>query len=154
MQAHLIRSLAAVLPLALLAGAASPTNRVLPFQEISDEVGRRGAVDVRMLFTSREQYEAYFNHRAPAIDFDREWVVFYSAGIKPSTGYEAQVEAVQTTEGGVSLLITTRLISPGPDCLVERHMTKPFMLVKFPALEKPPQTVRFGREDYEMDCSP
>src|SRR5687767_12791427 len=66
---------------------ASGSLKEIPFTPLSDTIGHRGTSETRRVFTSAAAYERYFGHPAPDVDFSREWVFFYSAGVKPTGGY-------------------------------------------------------------------
>jgi len=154
MKATLI-GLALLAPLSM--GAADLPNRTYPmvaFEEFSDDIGDAGREETRVLLTSAREYAALFGHEAPkSVDFGREWVVFYSAGIKPTGGYDASVLDIRLTENGRSLLVTTSLVSPGPGCIVTLALTKPYALVKLEATTRDLNVVRFAACDVEIDCS-
>lgn len=150
-------ALSALLPLTLAATVPirTPGDPHVAFEEFADDIGSAGEDETRMLFTSRDEYEAFFGHRVPeGVDFDREWVVFYSAGLLSTGGYDARIHDIQLTEAGRSLKIATQLVSPGPDCLVPMVITKPYMLAKLPIPTRRLSVVRFLRFDVEMSCAP
>jgi hypothetical protein len=128
-------------------------RRSIPFTAFQDPEGvGSGARELRRLITSAAQYERVLGHAPPAdVSFRRgEIVVLYDAGVKPTGGYDAAVESIEA--GSSTLFVTTRLQSPGPNCLVTQSLTHPYALVK---LQRPRGTVRvrFERDDTVRDCN-
>jgi len=152
---------AALAPLASLAPVAMGLDdqepakpQLIPFEELCDDIGNAGREETRALLTSAEDYAAMFAHEPPAeVDFSAEWVVFYSAGLKPTGGHEAGVSAIELTEAGRGLRITTRLLSPGKACEVMQHPSKPYVLAKLPIPARALQVVRFAHVDVQLDCT-
>ena len=71
------------------------TATTISFTPFSDDVGKQAATESRALIRSSGGYQSFFGHAAPAaVDFSREWVMFYAAGTKPTGGYEASFLAV------------------------------------------------------------
>ena len=121
----------------------------IPIQDL----GAVGDTESLFLITSLPEYEQMFGERAPSVDFSKEWVFFYSAGLQPHGGFDASVEDVAYTPAPQSLVITTQLDSPGAGCFVTQIVTKPYMVVKFP---KPPgdvSTVSYQHDDQVVDCN-
>ncbi len=148
--------LSSVVPFLLCAAAQVPPPPAhLKFVPVEVDVGSQAAREARRLFTTPAQFETFFDQRAPAeVDWDAECVVYYSAGVQPTGGYESRILDVQSTEGGRSLMITTSLESPGPNCVVTEALTRPYVLVRFERPAKQFDVVRFGRADVEIDCKP
>ena len=149
-----ISRLSSVVPLLLCAAAQSPTPPAhLKFLPVHVDVGSQAAREARRLFTSAAQFETFFDQRAPAeVDWGTECVAYYAAGVQPTGGYDARILDVQSTEEGRSLMITTSLESPGPNCAVPEMLTRPYVLVRFERPVKQFDVVRFGRMDAEIDC--
>jgi hypothetical protein len=84
---------------------------------------------------SATQWKAVFGVSAPSsIQFDREWVAYYTAGVQTTGGYSAQITRLRISDTGKTLKIDTRLNKPGNDCVVTLALTAPYTIVKF---EKP-----------------
>jgi PrcB C-terminal len=133
-------------------GAAVPGSERIPFEVFSDEVGDLANIERRVLLKTADAYKTFFGHVAPAaVDFSREWVIFYSAGRRPSTGFEASVRAL--ARAGARLHAVTQLQSPGRTCIVGDAITTPHVLVKFRA-QPETTSIDFSRVDSTVDCSP
>jgi hypothetical protein len=132
-------------------GTPVPGSERIPFEVFSDEVGDLANVERRVLLKTADGYRTFFGHAAPAVvDFSREWVIFYSAGRRPSTGFEASVRAL--ARAGARLHAVTQLQSPGRTCIVGDAITTPHVLVKFRA-QPETTSIDFSRVD-SVDCSP
>jgi len=124
----------------------------IAFTAFDDDIGSVGQTETRKLFTTSGSYKAYFGHDAPRdVDFSKEWVVFYSAGVKRTGGFEASVARVALA--GRTLNVTTSLVSPGPDCFVTQALTKPHALVKLAKPRPAPSFVRYYRSDSTNSCA-
>jgi hypothetical protein len=149
--------LAPILP--LLLSAALPENpglTSLPARPVEVEGGRWAAHATERVFKSREEFETYFGQRALGVDFGHEWVVLYSAGPKPTTGYVASIDAIEHTENSQSLKITSSLVRPGRSCEVEARRTLPYALAAFPAMRVKrdgPGVVRFAHDESIAICN-
>jgi hypothetical protein len=126
----------------------------IAFEAVGDGVGDAERTETRRLVTSAADYRATFGHPPPAsVDLAREWVVFYAAGARPTGGYEASVVSIaRRCDGG--LRVVTRLVSPGPACLVTQAITSPHALVRFarPA-DVDPRDVEFVAVAEERACT-
>ncbi len=126
----------------------------IAFEEFSDPegVGTAGEGETRRVIRSARQYERLFGH-APPVDVDfagGEVVIFYSAGIKNTGGYEASILEVSLVNRRVH--VTTQLVSPGDDCIVTQALTKPYVLATV-ELPRRVRNVRFHHEDVVEDCT-
>jgi hypothetical protein len=126
----------------------------IAFEVISDPegIGTAGEEETRLVIRSAERYEGLFGHAPPAeIDFAAgEVVVFYSAGVQNTGGYEASISGI--ARRGRTLHITTQLVSPGEGCITTDALTTPYVLAAF----EPParaRRVRFHHEDVVRDCN-
>jgi PrcB C-terminal len=134
--------------------ASAALTKDFTFTEFADPkgIGGAGTVPTRLFIASQTQYRLVFGHSAPSgIDFaagDR--VVFYSAGVRPTGGYDASITRVRRVDG--ELRIRTQLDAPGAGCVVTQALTKPYVLVKFRVglLFKP--VVRFSHTTNFEDC--
>lgn len=106
---------------------------------------------VRRVITSARAYEALFGSRAPGVDFRRELVVFYGAGLMRTGGYDANVLRVRAA--GATLHVTTQLVSPGRDCVVTMALTKPHVFVKVARPAQALRRVAWTRADEVRDCT-
>lgn len=104
---------------------------------------------------TRTQWKTVFGVAAPpSIDFDREWVAYYTAGMQTSGGYSAEITRVRLSDTGKTLKISTTLHAPGNDCLVTLALTSPYTIVKFkrPAAPRPSANRYFKSTDV-YSCS-
>ena len=123
------------------------------FTEFEDPagIGNAGRRETRLVITGARTYARLFGHAPPrGVDFGAgDGVVFYSAGLKPTGGYDTAILGI--VRSGSQLGVTTQLVAPGKDCIVTDGLTTPHVLVKF---EKPRRLsrVRFTRKDEVRDC--
>ena len=113
-------------------GAAVPGSERIPFEVFTDDVGDRNLTERRVLLKTRDAYQTFFGHAPPAaVDFDREWVIFYAAG-----------QQAQHRVRGLAAIAGPRRHPPArghaaavarPDCIVGDAITAPHVLVKFRA---------------------
>jgi hypothetical protein len=130
-------------------GAPPDAASTIAFQTFTDDVGKQAASKTRTLIRSARGYQSFFGHAPPAaVDFSREWVMFYSAGTEPTGGYEASFVAL--LRNGSSLIAITKLVSPGSACVVDDLVNTPFALIKFPA--QPGTSAQFYKSDVVTDC--
>jgi hypothetical protein len=131
-----------------IAGPPSPASTIA-FQTFDDDVGAQAVTENRTLIRSASGYQAFFGHAAPAeVDFSSQWVMFYAAGTKPTSGYEAKFLAV--LRAGGSLIAITELASPGAGCGTAQALSTPYTLVRFAA--QVGTTAQFFRQDDTLDC--
>jgi hypothetical protein len=151
--------ISALLPLVLLCGADihSAQPRLLdgvmhlPMTAIPEDPSSIPETPALFLVTTLAQYQQLFGEDAVAVDFNRDWVFLYSAGLEPTGGYEAVVSDLAYTPDVQSLVITTTLESPGMNCAVPQIVTKPYSVVKFPRPAKV-GVVRLNPEYEVVDC--
>ena len=130
--------------------AAPPAaGSTIAFQSFMDDVGAQASKESRTLIRTARGYQAFFGHAPPAaVDFSREWVMFYAAGTTRTGGYEASFLAVLRV--GRSLVAITRLESPGAGCVTTDALTTPYALIKFPA--QGDASAQFFKQDSTRDC--
>lgn len=148
--------LAPILPLLLSAALPENGGTLLPARPVEVEAGRWAVPPTARVFRTRDEFETYFGQRALGVDFGREWVVLYSAGPQPTTGYVAGIDAIEHTENDQSLKITTSLVRPGRSCGVEARRTLPYALAAFPAMRvgrDGPGVIRFAHEESIAICN-
>jgi len=104
---------------------------------------------------SRTAFKQVFGFSAPqSIDFNKEWVAYYTAGAQNSGGYHASIDRVRLSDSGKTLRITAHLNKPGFDCLVTQAITSPYAVVKFKKPASPqPTTNRYYRLESTTNCS-
>lgn len=103
---------------------------------------------------SKAAWKHEFGVAAPSsINFKKDWVVYYSAGLQSTGGFDATIAHVRLSDSGKSLKITTHLDTPGSDCLVTKQLTRPFAIVKFHKPFIAPTTNRFTSETQTRSCS-
>ena len=104
----------------------------------------------RKTFTTRSAFKTYFGHDAPAaVDFSKEWVVYYNAGTRATGGYAASIDSIRDVSG--TLRVTTALSSPGTGCIVNQLVTYPSVMVKL--ARQGSVTVQYRAHDTARDCS-
>lgn len=135
--------------------AGSASDRAdIPFRVVAGFTpsSRVASTERRLVFTSASSFRAYFGQSAPGVDFSREWVAFYSAGVRRTGGYGASYTRIRPAGIGYTLKLTTRLESPGAGCIVTQALTLPTALVAF-AIPRPRSAyARFFRDDTTRDC--
>ena len=125
----------------------------VPFSVIAGDIGSAGTVETRRAIKSEKDYTSFFGHTPPAsVDFNRDWVIFYSAGTRSTGGYAASIASITFTTSGKTMKITTALESPGPRCIVNQLVTRPAVLVKIAAPATTPSYVRYEQSDTTRDC--
>jgi hypothetical protein len=123
----------------------------IAFQTFIDDVGADASKESRTLIRSARGYQSVFGHAPPAgVDFSREWVMFYAAGTKPTSGYAASFLAVLRV--GRNLIAITQLESPAANCATADVLTTPYALIKFPA--QGDATAQFYKQDGSGNCGP
>jgi hypothetical protein len=129
---------------------AAPELMVTPFED-ADGTAAIGDGEIRRTLSSAGQYERVFGHAPPAgVNLRGSRIaIFYSPGVQSTGGYEASFEKVEVR--GRTLLVTTRLTSPGPNCRVTEALTHPSALA---TLRRPRNVsrVRFTTDDVVRDC--
>lgn len=124
------------------------------FTPFYDNIGDQGNTETRLVFTTERSYARYFGHKSPAVVYwPREWVAFYSAGIKPTGGYSASITGIQTTASGKTVRTTTHLESPHPQCATQAF-TKPYVLVKFRKPVPTPTLTAWSHNESFASCAP
>lgn len=103
---------------------------------------------------SKAAFKSVFGFTAPStINFQREWVAFYSAGEQTSGGYAADITRVRLSDTGKTLKVSARLDVPGADCAVTAALTTPYTVVKFKKPLTAPTTNRYSKEERTVSCS-
>jgi hypothetical protein len=132
-------------------GDALRRARPIEFTPIQDPQIVPEGREVRRLITSARQYERLFGHTAPGdVDFAAgDAVVYYSAGLRFTGGFEATIQSIELRLG--RLHVTTRVSSPGENCIVTQALSHPHALVK---LRRPRVLffVTFTSDDVVQDC--
>ena len=135
----------------------SLASRSLPFEpvvdtQIFDLMYNRKIRPLDVLFTSDVQYQLFFGHAAPGVDWSRDWVALYSAGQVPTGGFWASTRSIEPSPATGDLSITTSLKIPGPGCIVTMALETPYMLVKFPIPSPAPTSTTFHHLYVVEDC--
>lgn len=126
----------------------------LPFTVVTDLTLRSsiGKIEEGRVIRSTSAFKTAFGTTAPAnIDFSHEWRAVYSAGVKSTGGYHAESLHVRLSDSGKSVKVTSKLTSPGPDCIVMQALTKPVAIVKF-AAQLGANTARFTKLSVTKSC--
>ena len=145
----------ALLPISL-AGLSLPAPAMdmrLPISPLPAGFGHGSPRGITVVITSSLEYETRFHERAPTMDFSREWLVYYSPGMVPSTGFEASIVDVRPGADGLSLNIITGLVEPGPNCDVKPVRSHPFALASFPRPVRTADSVLFSHLRIVGDCA-
>lgn len=109
----------------------------------------------RAIITSAGSWRRYFGTAAPAsVDFGREWVAFYGSGLKNTGGYAAEIVGLSFLPADGGLVLETRDVSPGPDCIVTQAFTTPHTVVKFAAPSPRPTWAVADHRSETRRCSP
>ena len=109
----------------------------------------------RAIITSAGSWRRYFGTEAPAsVDFGREWVAFYGSGLKNTGGYAAEIVSLSLLAEDRGLVLATRDVSPGFDCIVTQAFTTPHALVKFAAPTPRPTWAVSDHESETRRCGP
>lgn len=84
------------------------------------------------ILTSADRYVEELGAEPPAdIDFDNEWVVFFGLGVRNTGGFGASIDSLEYYAGFGALVVRTREVSPGFDCIVTQALTNPYALYRF-----------------------
>lgn len=108
----------------------------LSFTPVTDLTLRSsiGKTEEGRVIRSATSFRTAFGTAPPAwLDFNDEWLAVYSAGIRPTGGYEAEIQRVRLSDSGMTVKVTSSLTSPGAGCAVTDALTKPVAIVRFPA---------------------
>jgi hypothetical protein len=129
-------------------------EKSLPFAELAAPAPKQAmGREVRRLITSQEEYLEVVGSPPPAdLDFRRYSVVYYSADVRPTGGFEARIAEIRRAQDGRTLTITTQLVSPGAGCMVTQALTYPYTIVRFPR-QQDSQITTFQHEDEVRDCT-
>ena len=114
--------------------------------------GSIGKTEEGRIIRSASAFKTAFGTNPPAsIDFAHEWLAVYSAGVKSTGGYTAEILHVRLSDSGKSVKVTSKLTLPGADCIVTQALTKPVAIVKF-AKQPGANTARFTKLSATKAC--
>ena len=154
-----MKSLALLRPLALvpliLLCSTHPVQldpRVLPLEPVADKLPAQFTMPIDHVFTSARDYRLMFRHDAPGVDWSREWVVLYSAGLMEAGHHEASVQQVRRMGDGHGLEILTWLVSDL--CQAAPEPERPYALAKIPIPTDSLGVVLFMHEYLVTECAP
>jgi hypothetical protein len=128
-----------------------PELAVLPYRFNSGLTERE-----RIVVRDQESWAALWtrivgSHRPapapPAVDFNNEMLVVVSMGTRLSGGHAIYIDAVSAVRG--NLVVVTREVSPGRDCVVTGALTQPVALAR---LERSDLPVSFVNRSVVRDC--
>jgi hypothetical protein len=126
-----------------------PPGTTVPFETFTDDVSAVSAKETRALIRTPQGYLSFFGHAAPAgVDFSTDWVIFYSAGTRPTGGFDASITSL--TREGSELVAVTSLVSPGANCIEPQIVTTPSVLIKLAAQTS--ASIQFYKNDSVHDC--
>jgi hypothetical protein len=89
----------------------------------------RDATSYVKVIKSKRQYRRVFGVDPTNIDFRKEAVVVFSAGLRNTGGYKASISDIRFTSNGV-LNVSAQVDAPNSDCLVTQASTFPTQTVK------------------------
>jgi len=126
-----LRALAS-LPLVLLCAThpVQDPQRALPFEILRDRLPAELTMPIHHVFADRAEYEAFLGRRSSGVDFERESVVLYSAGLQEGGHHEASILSIRLLPDTGVLEVTTLLDSDL--CQVVPEPELPYVLAKFP----------------------
>jgi len=128
---------------------AQPPGTAVGFQAFSDDTSAISAKETRALIRTSQGYVSLFGHAPPAdVDFGKDWVIFYSAGTKPTGGFDVSIASL--TRAGSELVAVTSLVSPGRSCIEPQIVTTPNVLIKFAS--QTGASAQFFKKDSVNDC--
>jgi hypothetical protein len=133
------------------ADEALQKSAAIAFTSVDDDEIDPEVKPESVVITTASAYRKHFGHRAPDVDFPREWVAYYSAGLQTSDGHVATIRNLAVR--GTRLEVTTSLESPGAACETHALPEVPHVLVKFRAPSPRPQMATFERADSLHDCT-
>lgn len=87
-----------------------------------------------------------------SINFQKQWVAYYTAGERNSGGFQANISHVRLSDAGTVLKIATRLDRPGNGCTVVPVLSTPYAIVKFDKPRPAPTTNRYTTESRTVSC--
>lgn len=87
------------------------------------------------------------NGAAPAVDFSKSMVIAAAMPVRPSGGYQLQIEKVTEYADRIEAEVVER--SPGASCFTTGAITRPFDVVQVPRRDKP---VRFVERSVVASC--
>ena len=146
---------AGITPADILPSAARHIARPISLAPIPlrDDVSTASAAEGLAVLTSNAEYRAFLGHSAPAaVDWNRQWVAFYSGGLYLSGGFSASIEVVQYNPASQSLLVSTLLLVPAEGCVEPEILSWPHALVTFPRPSGNVDLLRFDRQFALFDC--
>lgn len=140
----------------LIGQTAEPLTVALPTTRF-DDAAKAQSSETWVIITSLAQYVSIVGHAPPvSVDWSREWVAFYSAGTRPTGGYDAAIDPVSFNVewwAPPRLYLQTRLRQPGSTCLVPEIVTVPQAFAKF---RRPPVRPQYALAfpQYEVRSCP
>jgi len=160
----LARSLALVFGLALVAPACAGSDPDASSEDVKATGVSFTVIDAQRpnakagvtVIKSAAAFADFFGTEPPSsVDFKKQWVVHYSAGMKKTGGYHTEITKIEKTgpSGKRTLLVHTRDVSPADDCIVTQATTNPQVAV---AINKQPD-VKSSKADPEavvQSCKP
>lgn len=126
----------------------------LPFTVVTDLTLKAsiGKTEEGRVIRNAAAFKTAFGLNPPSsINFAHEWLAVYSAGVKSTGGYTAEILHVRLSDSGKSVKVTSKLTSPGADCIVTQALTKPVAIVKF-AAQPGASTARFMKLAVTKSC--
>lgn len=112
-----------------------------------------GNTEEGRVIRSASSFKTAFGTLPPGwLHFDQEWLAVYSAGVKNTGGFGAQIERIALSDSGKTVKVTSHLFTPGADCTVTDALTKPVAIARFPA-QPTASTSRFTKLTDAQSCS-
>ncbi|HEU4409349.1 MAG TPA: protease complex subunit PrcB family protein [Polyangiaceae bacterium] len=117
---------------------------------VAIDLTKENAPEGVTLLTSSADVSAFFGGTPTvAVDFSTQWVVHFSLGERPTSGYEAAITGVRLVGPSWrrTLVVSTHETMPGPGCSVAQGTSNPQAAVVIP------RPKRVGSAYYESDAS-
>lgn len=130
------------------ADAVSLATRPLEVALTADVADRAG----HFVFTNESEWRAYAGDVPAGVDFSREWIAVYAAGMQTSGGFVPSIVEVRSDADQAALIVETVLAIPGADCLVTLALEAPYVAVAFDAPSVAPQFALTDHSDEVYRC--
>lgn len=116
--------------------------------------------ELRRTMTSEDAFQRVFGAQSPGVDWEENWVIFYTTGPLLSRENDATIETVRLAESEKSLQVVTRhshldracQINYGPS-RYEMDSESPYALVTIPRPSVDPRAVRYYADDVQRPCA-
>lgn len=86
---------------------------------------------------------------APAVDFEKNWVIGCHIGTRSNGGYGANIKEVKSVNGEINVVIEEK--APGKGCMNSEVITHPFVYITVPHFTE--SKVNYQLEKVVKDCN-